>query len=117
MSLEWLMDMYSLTDKQLDQEINNSDFVYLAAYFGNFDLYAVEMELSPTQIGDVKNLAFRYSTRIAMANCLRSWRNNMPYQATYRALLSMALKFKEDQVAIDISQYLFEEINGGEYIL
>ena len=86
--LQELIKRYSLTDEQLNSEIEDPDTLKLALCFDNVELYSSSMGLA---IADVKELHRINDTQAAMMKCLQIWKRYNPYQATYGALLDIVL--------------------------
>ena len=95
-----------VSDTQLDTEVIEHDLYNLAACFDNVDTYILKLGLLPGQQTDIKDLAFRQSTQIAMAEALKLWRAPNPLVATFRALLTILLDLKRGDVAVRVCQYI-----------
>ena len=100
------MSRYSLTDKQLNSEIGDSDIPYLAEYFDGVKIYASAMGLTPAQQADVNRLYCNEGTQVAMTECLILWKRHDPFAATYKALLELLLGLRKDEIADNICQHL-----------
>ena len=99
-----------VSDTQLDTEVIEHDLYNLAACFDNVDTYLLKLELPPCQQTDIKDLAFRLSTQIAMAEALKLWRAPNPLVATFRALLIILLDLKRGDVAVRVCQYIVDRV-------
>ncbi len=97
------MSRYSLTDKQLNSEIGDSDIPYLAEHFNGVKS---AMGLTPAQQADVNRLYCNEGTQVAMTECLILWKRHDPFAATYKALLELLLGLRKDKTADDICQHL-----------
>ncbi|XP_064389434.1 uncharacterized protein LOC135337431 isoform X3 [Halichondria panicea] len=108
-ALQELMRRYKLTDEQLNSEIRNSDCSYLAIYFDDVEIYSNVMELASAEQADVKRLCHSEGTRAAMVKCLKIWKEHNSSQATYRALLDIALSLGKgdtaDKICRQLTQY------------
>ena len=100
------MSRYSLTDKQLNSEIGDSDILYVAEYFDESKIYANAMGLTPAEQADVNELYHKNGTQVAMTECLIIWKRHNPYAATYKAVLELLLRLRKDKIADDICQHL-----------
>ena len=101
--LQELIKRYSLTDEQLNSEIEDPDTPKLALCFDNVELYSSSMGLA---IADVEELHRIYDTQAAMMKCLQIWKQHNPYQATYGALLDIVLGVGKGDTAHQICQQL-----------
>ena len=63
-TLQDLVSRYSLTDEQLNSEIQDSDIPYLAEYFDGSKIYASAMGLTPAQQADVNRLYCYEGTQV-----------------------------------------------------
>ncbi len=105
-----LMTGTGVSDTQLDTEIIKYDLYNLAACFDNVDTYLLKLQLTPGQQTDIKDLAFRQSTQIAMAEALKLWRAPNPLVATLRSLLTILLDLKRGDVAVSVCQYVADRV-------
>ncbi len=99
-----------VSDTQLDTEVIEHDLYNLAACFDNVDTYILKLGLLPGQQTDIKDLAFRQCTQIAMAEALKLWRAPNPLVATFRALLIILLDLKRGDVAVRVCQYIAHRV-------
>ncbi len=99
-----------VSDTQLDTEVIEHNLYNLAACFDNVDTYILKLGLLPGQQTDIKDLAFRQSTQIAMAEALKLWRAPNPLVATFRALLIILLDLKRGDVAVRVCQYIAHRV-------
>ena len=106
MTINELKTCINVTDSQLDNQIQRKDLFKLSGYFDNVDTYLDHLGLSRSQQTDIKDLAFRRGTQIAMSEALRLWREPNPYTATYRALVEVLLNLKKGGVAVEVCSYL-----------
>ncbi len=102
-TLQELIKRYSLTDEQLDSEIEDSDTPKLALCFDDVELYSSSMGLAIAEQADVKESR---RTQTAMMTCLQIWKEHNPFQATYRALLDIVLGLEKRDTAHQICQQL-----------
>ena len=101
MTIEELKDYTSVTDSQLDTEIEERDMILLAAHFKvNIETLSVQLELTPADQQDVEDVAFRYKTQTAVDKALRLWRKANPGAATYRALVEIVLRMGVNGTAV-----------------
>ena len=68
------------------------------------------MNLTPGQQTDVKDLAYRQSTMVAIAEALKLWRQPNPFAATFKTLLEIILSLRRGDVAVRICKYVTENI-------
>ncbi len=99
-----------VSDTQLDTEVVEQNLYNLAACFDNVDTYILKLGLLPGQQTDIKDLAFRWSTQLAMTEALKLWRAINPLDATFRALLIILLDLKRGDVAVSVCQYIVESV-------
>ena len=100
------MRRYNLTDEQLNREIGNPDFPYLAIYFDDVDIYSNAMRLAPAEQADVNRVYHSEGTQAAMMKCLKIWKQRNSSRATYRALLDILLRLEKEETADKICQQL-----------
>ncbi len=105
-TLQELVEQYNLTDEQLNSGIEVPDTPYLASCFDNVELYSSAMGLPPAEQADVNMLTHREGTQTAMMKCLQIWKQHNPSQATYRALLDIALRLGKGDTAHQVCQQL-----------
>ncbi len=105
-ALQELMERYNLTNEQLNREIRNPNFSYLAIYFDDVEIYSNAMKLDPAEQADVKRLCHCEGTQAAMLKCLKIWKQHNSSQATYRALLDIILRLGKGDTADKICQQL-----------
>ncbi len=101
-----LIMRYSLTDEQLNSELRDSDFPYLAEYFDCVTIYSCTMGLTPAEQADVNDLYHTRGTQVAITECLILWKRHDPYAATYRALLELLLRLRKKKIAEQVCQHL-----------
>ena len=102
--------MFSLTHRSQRTHTHTEDLPDLADCFDEVDIYLYKLELTPGQQTDVKDLAFRQSTKVALARALKLWRQPNPFAATFRALLEILLDLKRGDVAISVCQYILHKV-------
>ena len=105
-TLQELMWRYKLTDEQLNSEIRNFNFSYLAIYFNDVELYSNAMRLAPAEQADVNMLYYSKGTQVAMMKCLKIWKERNSSQATYKALLDITLSLGKGDTADKICRQL-----------
>ena len=105
-TLQKLIRRYNLTDEQLNREIRNFNFSYLAIYFDDVELYSNAMGLASAEQADVNMLYYSKRTQVAMMKCLKIWKQHNASQATYRALLDITLSLGKGETADKICQQL-----------
>ena len=106
MTIEELKDHTRVTDSQLNSQIQERDLLKLSSHFDNVESYLVHLGLTPNQRTDIKDLALRRGTQIAMSEALRLWREPNPFTATYRALVEVLLDLGKGEVAVEVCAYL-----------
>ncbi len=99
-----------VSDSQLDTEIIEHDMYPLAGCFDNVETYLFNLGLNSGQQTDIKDLATRRSTQLAMSEALKLWRSPNPLTATFRALLTILLGLKRGDVAVKVCQYIADNI-------
>ena len=102
-ALQELMRRYKLTDEQLNREIVDSDTPVMALNFDDVEMYSTAMGLAIAKQADVKESR---GNQAAMMKCLQVWKERDPFQATYRALLDIALRLGKGETADKICQQL-----------
>ena len=105
-ALQELMRRYNLTDEQLNREIVDSDTPIMALNFDDVEMYSTTMKLAIAEQADVKRLNNSEGSRAAMMKCLQVWKERDPFQATYRALLDIALRLGKGETADKICRQL-----------
>ena len=99
-----------VSDTQLDTEIIEHDMYPLAGCFDNVETYLLHLGLNPGQQTDIKDLAVRRSTQLAMSEALKMWRAPNPLTVTFRALLTILLNLKRGDVAVSVCQYIAKTV-------
>ncbi len=102
-TLQELMRRYNLTDEQLNREIVDSDTPVMALNFDDVEMYSTAMGLAIAEQVDVKE---SHGNQAAMLKCLQVWKERDPFQATYRALLDIALSLGKGDTADKICRQL-----------
>ena len=102
-ALQELMRRYNLTDEQLNREIVDSDTPVMALNFDDVEMYSTAMGLAIAKQADVKESR---GNQAAMMKCLQVWKERDPFQATYRALLDIALSLGKGDTADKICRQL-----------
>ncbi len=105
-ALQELMGRYNLTNEQLNREISNPNFSYLAIYFDDVEIYSNAMGLASAEQADVKRLYHSEGSQAAMLKCLKIWKQHNSSQASYRALLDIILRLGKGDTADKICQQL-----------
>ena len=95
-----------VSDAELDTEIIEDDFPDLAGSFDEVQTYLIKFKLTPSQQIDVKSLAYRFNTRVAMTEALKLWHQPNPSAATFRALIEMSLDLRRGDMAVKVCQYI-----------
>ncbi len=103
-TLQEIIKRYSLTDEQLDSEID--EITFLAEYFDGVKIYSNAMGLTRAEQADVNELFHKRGTQVAMTECLTVWKQHNPYAVTYRALLELLLRLRKERIADEICQHL-----------
>ncbi|XP_064395955.1 uncharacterized protein LOC135342984 isoform X6 [Halichondria panicea] len=103
-----LMKRHNVTDKQLNTELREADFSHLAKYFDRIELYVYEMDLTPSEQGDV-TLKGNHNIQDAMIMCLSYWRRHNPSKATYKSLLNILVSLDQGLIADNVCQYLAQK--------
>ena len=99
-----------VTDNDLNLQIEEEDMLKISAHFESVENYLVHLGLSVSQQTDIKDLASRRGTQIAMCKALGLWREPNPYAATYRALLEKLLDLGKGEVAAKVCAHLKSKI-------
>ncbi len=103
-TIEELKERTKVTDSQLDSEIEETDMIALAAHFNNIETYPVQLGLSPAEHQTVRSLSFQYDIQTAMDKALKLWRQHNPGAATYRALVMILLRMRNEAIAVAVCQ-------------
>ena len=106
LTIEELKKRTGVTDAQLDTQITEHDFSDLAGCFDEVDTYLYKLKLTPAQHTDIKDLACRRNTTVAMTETLKLWCQPNPFAATFRALLEVLLELRRGDVAVKVCQYI-----------
>ena len=110
MTVEDLKRRTGVSDGQLDTEIIEYDLPDLAGCFDEVEIYLYKLNLTPGQQTDVKDLAYRRGTMVAMTEALKLWRQPNPFAATFRTLVESIRSLKRGDVAVKICTYVTENI-------
>ena len=106
-------EQLTVTDEQLDTEVEEADLPELATFFDNTEDYAEKLGLSPGQQTDVKTQAFVNGTHTGMKLALKYWRNKNLAEATFRTLLVIIMSLYKGDVAMKVFRYLCDKGNYG----
>ena len=104
-TVEKLVEMYNLSNDQLNCEIKEEDIITLAGYFDNVEYYLSALGLITAEQTDIKFKKVTEGTQIAMNECLTLWKRHNPSAATLRALLEILLRLKKVEIASKVCQY------------
>ncbi len=107
-TIDNLMRKTGVTNIQLNAPLKELDLHKVAACFDNVENYIHNLGLLPGQQTDVKDLAHRSGTQIAMMKALKLWGQPNPIAATYRALLNIVLDLRRGDVALCVCKCLSE---------
>ncbi|XP_064384761.1 uncharacterized protein LOC135333677 isoform X2 [Halichondria panicea] len=92
----------------LNNEIETTEFVYLAAHFDNVIMYSQMLGLNRSQQASVRQLLVLYDMQTAMMECLSLWQRSNPAAATYRTLLKLLVRMKKYNIANDVFKHCLE---------
>ena len=92
----------------LNNEIETTEFVYLAAHFDNVIMYSQMLGLNRSQQASVRQLLVLYDMQTAMMECLSLWQRSNPAAATYRTLLKLLIRMKKYNIANDVFKHCLE---------
>ena len=106
LTIQELTERAGVNDAQLDRQIEEHNFPDLAECFDEVDTYLYKLNLTPAQQTDIKDLAYRRNTTVAMTEALKLWRQPNPFAATFRALLEVLLELRRGDVAVKVCQYI-----------
>ena len=106
LTMDTLMIHAGLTDTQLNQEILGIDLPEIAALFDSIDDFCEQIELSAAEKADVRRLRNIESTEESVKKALKIWRDQNPYKATFKNLLTILLDIKKGSVAKDVANYI-----------
>ena len=105
-----------VSDFELDTEIEEREMILLATHFKvDIETLSVQLELTPADQQDVKDVAFRCDTSTAVDKALRLWRKANPSAATYRALVEIVLRMGKNGVAIAEEVIKFLAVKGEHH--
>ena len=110
LTVEKLKRETGVDDSQLATMIREEDINKIAGLFDEVETYLDKLGLLPAQQTDVKDIAYRHSTALAMTKALKLWRQPDPYAATFQALLEILLDLRRGDVAVSVCQYITEEV-------
>ena len=105
--IETLEQKYNLKHEQLDHEIEEEDFVHLANYFDNVELYLKVIQLSTAEQQDIRVKARNQGTQLAMMEWLSKWKQHNPHEVTIRGLLDILLSQKKENIASNVVHYFY----------
>ncbi len=97
-----LKSQTGVTDAQLDKELVNSDIQILAGCFGNYKTYIDQLGLDASKQADLLKVEYIENHQGAMREALKLWKERDPKSATYRALVTMALKLGKGEDARNV---------------
>ncbi len=103
-----LKSQTGVTDAQLDKELVNSDIQILAGCFSNYKAYVDQLELDPSKQADLSRVEYTENHQGAMREALKLWKDSDPKSATYRALVSIALKLGKGEDARNVCVHVAE---------
>ena len=106
LTVEDLKRRTGVSDAQLDTEIIEHDLHDLGRCFDEVETYLYKLKLTAGQQTDVKDLAFRCNTAVAMAEALKLWRQPNPFDTTFRKLLDVLLDLGRGDVAKKVCLYV-----------
>ena len=106
LTVEKLKRETGVDDSQLATMIREEDINKIAGLFDEVETYLDKLGLLPAQQTDVKDIAYRHSTALAMTKALKLWRQPDPYAATFQALLEILLDLRRGDVAVSVCQYI-----------
>ncbi|XP_064384751.1 uncharacterized protein LOC135333672 isoform X2 [Halichondria panicea] len=92
----------------LNNEIETTEFLYLAAHFDNVIMYSQMLGLNRSQQASVRQLLVLYDMQTAMMECLSLWQRSNPAAATYRTLLKLLVRMKKYNIASDVFKHCLE---------
>ena len=110
LTVEKLKRETGIDESQLRTMIRQEDINKIADLFDEVEMYLDKLGLLPAQQTDVKDIAYRHSTALAMTKALKLWRQPDPYAATFRALVEILLDLRRGDVAVRVCQYITAEI-------
>ena len=110
LTVEKLKRETGVDDSQLATMIREEDINKIAGLFDEVETYLDKLRLLPAQQTDVKDIAYRHSTTLAMTKALKLWRQPDPYAATFQALVEILLDLRRGDVAVRVCQYITEEV-------
>ncbi|XP_064384980.1 uncharacterized protein LOC135333886 isoform X2 [Halichondria panicea] len=93
----------------LNNEIETTEFVYLAAHFDNVRMYSLALGLTPAQQADVRQIKVLEDTQTAMMQCLSLWQSRNPAAATYRTLIKVLQNMRRDKIASKVFKHCLEK--------
>ena len=80
LTVEKLKRETGVDDSQLATMIREEDINKIAGLFDEVETYLDKLRLLPAQQTDVKDIAYRHSTTLAMIKALKLWCQPDPYQ-------------------------------------
>ena len=93
----------------LNNEIETTEFVYLAAHLDNVRMYSLALGLTPAQQADVRQIKVLEDTQTAMMQCLSLWQSRNPAAATYRTLIKVLQNMRRDEIASKVFKHCLEK--------
>ncbi len=105
LTIDTLMINTGLTDEQVNQKISETEFPQIADLFDSIDDLREQFGLSAAEKSDVERLQ-HISTKTSAKKALKYWREQDPYKATFKNLLTILLANKKGGVATDVAYYI-----------
>ncbi len=105
------MVKHGVTDEQLDREIVQDDLAPVAMHFDDVELHLNPLKLTDNEKADLKREMYvSRSNQVAVINCLSIWMGHEPSGATFRALITILLDLRKEEIATKICQYLKDNV-------
>ena len=105
MSISELKRITGVTDQQLNKEIEDKDFHMLGSHFDTVFGLLEELHLNLADRANVKRRVDQESIQSGVAYALRLWQRVNPSIATFKALVSIFLRLRKGDIAIQICKY------------
>ena len=106
LTMDTLMTYTGLTDKEVNQEIAETDLSKIAVLFDSVDNLYDEFNLSPAEKADGMQLRNFKGTEWSVINALQTWKMRYPDKATFKNLLIILLDNDKGFVAKDVAIYI-----------
>ena len=111
-TLDELLTDYRFSPEHLGCEIDEKDHIYLSRYFDDVELYLRPFGLSIVEQDQVREMALKHGTQVAVSDILSLWTRRDIFAATLRALLEILLSLGKEKIASSVCDYYKQSLSG-----